>query len=63
MPCAFCVWGWEMKEEVRKTKPITLEELEQRSKSLFKILHDFQPRAVADVKVSLCWRYEACHVK
>lgn len=23
----------------------------------------FQHRAVANVKVSLCWRYEACHVK
>jgi len=52
-----------MEEEVHKTKLITLEELEQRSNSLFKILHGFQHRVVADVKVSLCWRYEACHVK
>lgn len=37
------------RKEVHKTKPTTLEELEQRSNSLFKILHGFQHRAVANV--------------
>jgi hypothetical protein len=52
-----------MEEEVHKTKPKPLEEPEQRPKSLFKILHGLEHRAVSNIKVRLCWRYESCHVK